>query len=942
MKSRRQKKMESIRSRKNQVRKQFKKAPPAEKAALKALWEELKKEHSILRKAERVRKKKSLQRKSRQRFFRDPFGFAKTLFEQPRSGVLGADQGQLEEHLRQTYSSVSRAPLPEITGLVWPTDPGITFNTRGPFLSEVSEVIDKARTKSAPGPNGVPYTIYKRCPETRKALVRVLRAAWRKRTVCKEWRRAEGIYIPKEQDSKSISQFRPISLLNVEGKVFFAVMARRLTEYLTCNGFINTTVQKGGMPGMPGCLEHATMIWEAIQKAKKEKLNLHVIWLDLANAYGSVPHQVIWLALRMYHVPAPMVQLLQRYFEDFQMRFTTKHYTTNWIPLQVGIAMGCTVSPILFVMVMQVILRAAEGHCSGANLGGGLHMPPLKAFMDDTTVLASQEDEARKILTRLQQVIEWAGMKFKPQKSRSLSLHKGKVKPEVSFSVAGEAIPTVSQQPVKSLGRMYDASLKDTGRARETRDSTKAALEKIDKCALQGKFKVWIFQHVLLPKLLWLLLIYDICTSTVEGLESLSSKFLRRWLGVPPGFSNVGLYGKANKLALPLRSITEEFKVGKARLLSMLQTSEDTLVRSTMPTLKTGRKWTAQGAVDAATENLRLQEVLGHTQTGRYGLGYEKKPRFWSKAGNRGRRDMISQEIRAAEEAKRTATAVQQAQQGQWTTWTAAEQRKLSWREIWHMAPMRLAFIIRATYDLLPTNTNLARWGKTEDNSCPLCGMKQTLNHVLAACSVALGLGRYTWRHNKVLHHLAQAAEEAVGLANAATGEDRSQHKKFVRPGESGQRAHRRVTPSSILAGAQDWAVATDLKGRGRYPKEIRETGQRPDIVLHSAESRRMVLIELTVPLEDRLEEWHHTKLAKYEPLANQLKSQDIRATILAVEVGARGFVSHTTHSASRQLGLSSRQCTKVARAMSEAAEKASIWIWTRRNARDQSPAVHQ
>merc|ERR1712237_230645 len=51
-----------------------------------------------------------------------------------------------------------------------------------------------------------------------------------------------------------------------------------------------------------------------------------------------------------------------------------------------------------------------------------------------------------------------------------------------------------------------------------------------------------------------------------------------------------------------------------------------------MPTLKTGRKWTAQGAVDAATENLRLQEVLGHTQTGRYGLGYEKKPRFWSKA----------------------------------------------------------------------------------------------------------------------------------------------------------------------------------------------------------------------------------------------------------------------------------------------------------------------
>ena len=935
-KSRRQRKMEAIRNRKNQVRRQFKRAPPSEKPALKALWEELKKEHSALRKAEWVRKKKSLQRKSQQKFFKDPFGFSKTLFEQPRSGTLEANQEDLEDHLRKTYANGSKAPLLEMPGLVWPTRPGIRFNTRGPSLLEVSDVIDKARSKSAPGPNGVPFIVYKRCPETTKALVRVLRAAWRKRSVCQEWRRAEGIYIPKEQDSKTISQFRPISLLNVEGKIFFAVMAKRLTAYLTRNGFIDTSVQKGGMPGMPGCLEHAAMIWEAIQRAKKEKLNLHVIWLDLANAYGSVPHQVIWLALNMYHVPDPMIQLLQNYFEDFQMRFTTKHYTTTWIPLEVGIAMGCTVSPILFVLVMQVILRSAEAHCSGANLGGGLHMPPLKAFMDDTTILASQEDEARKILLQLQQVIEWARMKFKPQKSRSLSLQKGRVKPEVSFSIAGEPIPTVSQQPVKSLGRLYDASLKDTGRARETRVTTKAGLEKIDKCSLQGKYKVWIFQHVFLPKLLWLLLIYDICTSKVERLEAMTSKFLRRWLGVPPSFSNVGLYGRANKLALPIKSITEEFKVGKARLLMMFQTSEDTLVRSTLPTIRTGRKWTAQGAVDAATESLMLKEVLGHSQTCRQGLGYGTKTIFWSKAGNRGKRDLVSQEVRAAEEAKRTATAVQQAQQGQWMSWGAAEQRKLSWKEIWHMAPMRLAFIIRATYDLLPTNANLARWGKTSDTSCPLCGLKQTLNHVLAACSVALSLGRYTWRHNQVLHHLAQAAEEAIGLANAATKEaGPTQQKGFVRAGESGGASQGRMAPTSILAAAQDWRLATDLKGRGWYPPEIRETGQRPDIVLYSAATKRMICLELTVPMEDRMEEWHQVKLAKYEPLANQLRSQGIRTTILAVEVGARGFTSHTIHSTCRQLGLSSRQCMMAAGLMSEAAERASVWIWMRRNTRD-------
>ncbi|GFO44522.1 reverse transcriptase [Plakobranchus ocellatus] len=93
--------------------------------------------------------------------------------------------------------------------------------------------------------------------------------------ISKEWVTAEGVYIPKEQDSRGINHFRPISLLNVEGKIFFSVMASRLTKYLTENGYINTSVEKGGIPGISGCLEHATMIWEAIQRAKSEKLNVH-------------------------------------------------------------------------------------------------------------------------------------------------------------------------------------------------------------------------------------------------------------------------------------------------------------------------------------------------------------------------------------------------------------------------------------------------------------------------------------------------------------------------------------------------------------------------------------------------------------------------------------------------------------------------------------------
>ncbi|KAK3759133.1 hypothetical protein RRG08_033378 [Elysia crispata] len=208
------------------------------------------------------------------------------------------------------------------------------------------------------------------------------------------------------------------------------------------------------------------MIWEAIQRAKSEKLNLDVIWLDLANAYGSVPHQMI--QLRMYHVPEDIQVMLDDYCSGFRMRFSTNNYTTDCISLEIGIAMGCTISPILFVMAMEVILKAAKDSAGPSNLGGGCYMPPLKVFMDDTTIICSNEDEARRMLECIDVLMAWCRMKFKPKKSRSLSVKKGTIDATTIFTVANQQIPMVSHEPVKSLGRWYDSSMKDTKRGLET------------------------------------------------------------------------------------------------------------------------------------------------------------------------------------------------------------------------------------------------------------------------------------------------------------------------------------------------------------------------------------------------------------------------------------------------------------------------------------------
>ncbi|GFO16342.1 reverse transcriptase [Plakobranchus ocellatus] len=207
-------------------------------------------------------------------------------------------------------------------------------------------------------------------------------------------------------------------------------------------------------------------------------------------------------------------------------------------------------------------------------------MPLLKAFMDDTTIICSKEDETRRMLTRLDDLMSWCRMEFKPKKSRSLSIRRGKVDEATTFTVAEQQISTVSQEPVNSLGRWYDSSMKDTRRGAETLELASESLLAINKCGLQGKFKIWCLQFMLIPKLLWPLLAYHICSSTVEAIEGKINKYTRKWLGVPPGLSDVAMYCRKTKLKLPMKSILEEYKCGKARLLTMLEESDDPVVKT--------------------------------------------------------------------------------------------------------------------------------------------------------------------------------------------------------------------------------------------------------------------------------------------------------------------------------------------------------------------------
>ena len=862
--------------------------------------------------------------KKRSAFVSNPYNFSKQLFDKEKSGTITNNLEEVQNYLKSVHSDPERAaPLGECNRIEAEPVPTTPFDTSEPKLSEVNEAVKKGRNCSAPGPNGIPYKVYKMCPKLTRRLWLLMKVVWRKEKVPEEWQIAEGIFTPKEKDSKDITQFRTISLLNIEGKIFFSILSKRLISYLLTNNYIDTSVQKGGVPGFSGCIEHTSAISQLIREARVNKSDLTVVWLDLANAYGAIPHQLIEKSLEHYHIPESIQKIVKMYLGGINLRFAFNKQITDWQQLEKGIVTGCTVSVALFIMGMNIIIKAADRETRGPQTESGVRLPPNRGFMDDLTVTTTTHVQARWILTALEETATWARMQFKPRKSRYLVIKKGSSTERFNLSIQGESIPPIQDNPIKCLGKWFDSSLNDKTNVSKMKIQLQTGLKQIEKSGLPGKFKAWLFQHGLLPRIMWPLMLYEIPTTTVESLEKIISKHLRRWLGVPPSFSNIGLYGATNQLQLPVSSLVEEFKVAKTRLVVTLQQSTDSKIRNAGIEIRTGRKWSASQAAQQAESQLKLKDVIGTTQTGRQGLGITKANK-WSTANEQEKRSMIQNEIRLIEEEQRQAKAVSLGSQGAWTKWST-NTRKLTWQDIWNYQPLQLSFLLRSVYDVLPSPTNLHRWGLTDQPNCQLCGRPGTLEHLLSTCQTSLTQGRYRWRHDKVLRELANLIEPELSTK-------RTKPKQMINFVKAGQPASKNPRATKcILDESSQWTLSVDLNKRLIFPGPV-QTTLRPDLVLTSNKNKIVVMIELTVPWESRCEEAYERKKAKYSDLQAECISQGWKCWLFPVEIGVRGFPAPSVCKMLNALGIRGAKQRQTVKKVGLAAERASSWLWLRRN----------
>ena len=957
-KSRQHRGLASLRRKKNELkfaRRSLRKAGLADTDAYSSLsvqWFRLVREHNRLRVAVKKREKAKFQSEACRRFKKDPHAFAHKLFkDSSKSGIPQFSENECYAYFAKTYHDPGRdepiAPLPEMSR---PEIPLHIFSRKCPTLKELKRSARRKRNGAAAGLNSLTYVPYKCCLSILETLHAIVKKIWRTRDIPDDWATAFIILLSKTENLDNPADFRPIAITNTVGKIFFSVVSNRLQEFFIVNRFISNT-QKGFLSGVPGCLEHSFTLFEALKDANLEQRQIVVTWIDLANAYGSIRHNLIQFALNWYHVPEFLQELIFNYYEKLKAKIKTNAWSTGFFLFDIGLFQGCVLSTILFDCVFQLLLDMLKPLSKRGYTFKGTNLTELaKAYADDLSLVTSTPRDNQTALDTTDGFLAWSKTgKAKPSKCVSLAFRQfdprsdsGKYIPHSKkIYSAFDPLLRISNEPIrfifdprkksddlsrdhfKFLGRWIEMGLSESKIKTKVRSKFFHDMDKAEHCGVNGLMKLWLYEHYIVKRLAWPFFIFDFNRYFATELEQSRIVQLKRWAGLFRGADLGCLFRSRQNFGLQLTSIGDWFEQMQIIKCNLLENSSDPVVREVYQRKAKrvagfDKRWIASKVAQhvAADADLALRFP---TQEGRTGLGAGN---FIGNPSTVDRRKAVITSLKSCNEEKRVAHAHDLARQGVWLKWQAhADAFDLSWQNlIYGPGPRLVAFVLNSMINSVCTPDMRKLWGYTKSASCHLCDHPQcTLHHIIANCPFALKQKRYTWRHDSVLktiqlsliRHISHHNESHVPKKSLSVPNIKE---SFNPAGSFKQRRSRSTVNSSMLDGASDWNLLVDFDhDQITFPPEIFPTSERPDIIIWSNSIRKVILIELTCPAEEGFEAASLRKDARYHDLVESINKVDDSmwsAILLTIEVGARGCVAFSTSTAFRKLGFT-RQLAK-------------------------------
>ena len=148
------------------------------------------------------------------------------------------------------------------------------------------------------------------------------------------------------------------------------------------------------------------------KKQESSRKNIYFCFIDYAKAFDYVDRHKLWKILQEMGIPDHLSRLLRNLYAGQEATVRTGHGTTDWFQIRKGVCQSFILSPCLFNLYAEYIMRNAglDEVQAGIKIAGR-NINNLR-YADDTTLMAESEEELKSLLRKVKVESEKVGLKL--------------------------------------------------------------------------------------------------------------------------------------------------------------------------------------------------------------------------------------------------------------------------------------------------------------------------------------------------------------------------------------------------------------------------------------------------------------------------------------------------------------------------------------------------
>ena len=246
-------------------------------------------------------------------------------------------------------------------------------------------------------------------PRFHKLLFLFFKHCYKQKQIPASWKTSLTVLLYKKGDSSQLTNHRPIALANTIYKLYTSTLTSILSTYGERYQILHDSQE--GFRAERGTSRQLQLLIAALEDARFTNQDIYILYIDFKNAFGSIDHARLLAIMKDLGYPTDAISLIGNIYSQASTIYCGEYFgKTLPIPIQRGTIQGDTLSPYLFLIFLEPLLRWLQQGDNGYTFGTSKVKISSAAYADDLAAMANKLKSLQIQLNKLDKFCEWAGM----------------------------------------------------------------------------------------------------------------------------------------------------------------------------------------------------------------------------------------------------------------------------------------------------------------------------------------------------------------------------------------------------------------------------------------------------------------------------------------------------------------------------------------------------